>query len=194
MAVYRVKCRWSGFSGAPGYTILHFDAPTEPTVAGAQAVYDNAYAFIGGISSLLPSVVSITLENNVEVIDQTTNELTNVLSVVAKSAHVGTTTGGFSSATGACIIWETGEVRNGRRVRGRSFIVPMAGTHYDVDGTLKTTALTDLQDAAAVLTGGGFSFGVLARPTAVGAADGSFHTASSGRISDKTAVLRSRRD
>ena len=194
MAVYRVKFRWTGFTGAPGYTNLHFDASTEPTQAGAQAVYDAAGEFAGDITSALPSAVSISIEGGVEVVDQTTNELLTVFSATTRTAAKGIGTGGFSSSTGACITWETGEVKNGRRVRGRTFIVPLAASGYDTDGTLTSGVLTDLQTAAAALAAGGFTFGVLARPSTVGAADGSFHTVTSGRISDKTAVLRSRRD
>ena len=129
-----------------------------------------------------------------EIVDEASNELINILQVTPAAVVPGALTGGFASSTGACIIWETGEVKNGRRVRGRSFIVPMSGAHYDNDGTLKSTAITDITEAANTLCAGGFDFGVLSRPSAVGANDGSFHTASSGRVSDKAAVLRSRRD
>lgn len=194
MAVYRVKLRWTGFTGAPGYTNLHFAAPTEPTQAGAQAAYDAAADFAGNIISAVPSAVSITTEGGVEVVEQTTNELMTVFSATTRTASKGLQTGGFASSTGACIVWETGEVRNGRRVRGRTFVVPLAGVYYDTDGTLTSGVITDLQQAATALAGGGFSFGILARPTVTGAADGGFYTVSSGRISDKSAVLRSRRD
>lgn len=194
MAVYRAKLRWTGFTGAPGYTNLHFDAPTEPTQAGAQAVYDAANSFASGIISALPSAVTITTESGIEVVDQTTNELITILSATGVPGVKGIQTGGFSSATGACITWETGEVKNGRRVRGRTFVVPLASAYYDVDGTLTAGVITDLLNAATALAGGGFNFGVLSRPSTTGAADGSFHTVSSGRIADKTAILTSRRD
>jgi hypothetical protein len=194
MAVYRVKIRWAGFSGAPGYTNLHFDAPTEPTTAGAQAVYDAAHTFAEGITSAIPNVVSLTVESGVEIVDQDTNQLITILSATPKPNLTGLQTTGFSSATGACITWETGEVKNGRRVRGRTFIVPISSTYYQTDGTLASTVITDLVNAATALAGGGFSFGILSRPSVEGAADGSFHTVSSGRVADKTAILRSRRD
>lgn len=194
MSVYRVKIRWTGFTGAPGYTILHFDAPTEATQAGADAVHSLTNDFIVSLASNLPSAVSLLAEQGVEVIDQATNQLETIFTATARAATKGVGTGGFSSATGACIVWETGEVKAGRRVRGRTFIVPISASMYDTDGTLTSACLTDLQGAASQLAGGGFNFGVLSRPSISGAADGSFHTVSSGRVSDKTAVLRSRRD
>ncbi len=194
MAVYRVKIRWSGFTGSPGYTVLHFAAATDPTQAGAQAAYDRAREFCTRIASALPSVVRLNVEGQVEIVDESTAQLQDMYSVTTVTAVAGTGTGGFSASTGACITWETGEVKNGRRVRGRTFVVPMSGTMYDTDGTLTSAALTDLQDAALYLSGGGFEFGILSRPSSEGAGDGSFHTVSSGRISDKTAMLRSRRD
>lgn len=194
MSVYRVKLRWTGFTGAPGYTNLHFDASTTPTQEGAQAVYTAAYTFAGGISSALPSAVSITTEGGVEVIDQTTNQLETIFSATTSPAAKGIQTGGFASSTGAVITWETGEVKNGRRVRGRTFIVPISSAYYETDGTLTAGVITDLQNAASELSGGGFTFGILSRPSTVGASDGSFHTVSSGRIADKAAILTSRRD
>lgn len=194
MSVYRVKCRWTGFTGAPGYTILHFDAPTEPTEAGAEAVADAAHGFIQDCASNMPTAVKLTIETAVEVIDQTTNQLETIFTVPSGVQLAGTLAGGFSSATGACITWETGEVKNGRRVRGRTFLVPLGGSCYDTDGTLTSATLTDLQNAASGLSAGGFTFGVLSRPSGPGASDGSFHTVSSGRVNDKTAILTSRRD
>lgn len=194
MSVYRVKCRWTGFTGAPGYTILHFDAPTEPTEAGAIEAADNAHQFIQDCASNMPSAVKLNIETAVEVIDQATNQLETIFTVPSPVALAGTVAGGFSSSTGACVTWETGEVKNGRRVRGRTFLVPLASSCYDTDGTLTSMTLTDLQAAASGLAAGGFSFGVLSRPSGPGAADGSFHTVSSGRVNDKTAILTSRRD
>lgn len=194
MAIYRVKIRWSGFSGAPGYTVLHFDAATAGTTAGAQAAHDNARAFAVAFASATPSVVRLTLESGVEYIEQTTGELLNVFTVTTGAQISGSGAGGFSSATGACITWETGEVKNSRRVRGRTFIVPMSSVYYEADGTITTGGLTDLQEAAALLAGGGFNFGIWSRPSSAGAADGSFHTVSTGRVTDKTAILRNRRD
>ncbi len=194
MAIYRVKIRWSGFSGAPGYTVLHFDASTAPTQEGAQAAHDNARAFAVAFASATPSVVRLTVEAAVEVVDPTSGDLINVYTVTTGAQISGSGTGGFSSATGACITWETGEVKNGRRVRGRTFIVPMSSVYYETDGTITAGGLTDLQEAAANLAGGGFNFGIWSRPSGPGATDGSFHTVSSGRVTDKTAILRNRRD
>jgi len=120
--------------------------------------------------------------------------LMDVLTVTAGSAISGFVSGGFSSATGACINWNTPEVRNGRRVRGRSFIVPLASSQYDVDGTLTAGALTGLQTRADTLVGGGWDLQVYKRPTIKGATDGDSATVTSARIADKTAILRSRRD
>lgn len=194
MALYRVKTRWTGFTGSPGYTILHFSAPTEPTLTRAQEVHGAVQTFMSGISSYLPSAARLTVETGVEIINETNGMLENVFTVTAGTAISGTVTGGFSSATGACINWNTTEVRNGRRVRGRSFIVPLAATMYDTDGTLTPTVLAGLQGRADTLVGGGWDLQVFKRPTVKGATDGDAATVVSARIADKTAILRSRRD
>lgn len=194
MAIYRVKTTWTGFTGAPGYTFLHFDAPTEPTTAGAKAVYDAAASFFSGISSQVTTAIKFDVSTEVEILEQTTGQMIDVLAVTGTSTITGIMGGGFSSSTGACVTWETGEIKNGRRVRGRTFLVPLASANYDTDGTLTAAGLTDLRNAATALAGGGFSFGIFSRPSAPGASDGSFHTVTSGRINDKTAILTNRRD
>lgn len=195
MALYRVKARWSGFTGAPGYSIFHFDTAVDANTSGAEAAAGAVRTFFNSVSSLLPDVVTITVENSVEVVEESNGELQDVLTVAAQPVVVGQHMGNFSTAVGACVTWQTGSVRKGRRVRGRTFLVPLAANAaFAGDGTLASAALTQLANAAQALHQGGFGLQVFARPSAPGATDGGSYSVTGARISDKTAVLRSRRD
>lgn len=194
MALFRVKARWTGFSGAPGYNVFHFDAATEGAGPDAQACVDALRTFYTALVGRLPSAVRIDIEGTVEIIEESTGTLTSFVQVTPGASIVGTATGGFSSATGACINWITDGVRNGRRLRGRSFIVPLGGTSYDSDGTLGGPTLTALQDAANALAESPVDLQVYGRPSSAGAADGYAEGVTSTRVADKTAILRSRRD
>lgn len=194
MSLFRVKARWSGFTGSPGYSVFHFDAPDDaagPTALQcAEAVRSLAFTW----RTHLPSIVTINVDGAVERLDTATGQMIEILDVAAPLAVAGTATGTFSAASGACIQWTTNGVRNGRRVRGRTFVVPMAATGYDAAGTLSTGALSDLQTGATAFAADFAGAVVYARPTAPGAADGVAYDINAGRVVDKVAVLRSRRD
>jgi len=92
------------------------------------------------------------------------------------------------------VNWRTNDYRFGRRIRGRTFMVPLNSNAYEGDGTLSTAARGDLQTFADTMVSGtgGAEFGVWSRPR--NGAGGVFATVTSGTVPDMAAVLRSRRD
>jgi hypothetical protein len=201
--IIRIKTRWSGFTGAPGFTVMHFrDFSTgeagDPTQATAQAAADRVFSFFNPLKAQLPSVVRLTIEPDAELLEETTGELLDVMSVTQSGTLNGaaSTTAGYSAASGAVVNWRTNVVRNGRRIRGRTFLVPLTSTAYDTAGTLSSLAIPDIQAGinAITNTSGSPDLGVWARPSAPGAADGNWAVVSSGSVPDMAAVLRSRRD
>lgn len=199
--ILRVKARWSGFVGGPGYSVFHFkefEAGGTQTLADAQGAVDKTRAFFNALSLYLPNVVTIQVMSDVDVIEETTNTMTNVLTPTAPASVTGTAgaTVKYSAATGAVVTWRTSVVKRGRRIRGRTFLVPFASNAFDVDGTLVSTTITALNTAATNLRDGAGSgdLGVYARPSAVGATDGEWAAVTGHSIPDMGAVLRSRRD
>lgn len=201
--IMRVKARWTGFSGAPGYTVMHFrdfdtgDGPgVDPTAASAQAASDRMRAFLGAFPELLPITVRIDLDPNVDILEDSTGTMVDSLTVTPGAQLSGSSGGNYSAAIGAVVNWSTGSIRAGRRVRGRSFLVPLSSTAFFTDGTLSASALTTLQAAANILVDRTNTpdLGVYARPTLAGAADGQWVVATGARVPDMGAVLRSRRD
>jgi hypothetical protein len=196
----RVTAKWQGFSGAPGYSnffFRDFTANNEPTQAQAQGGVDRVNTFLGAIQSLLPPNVNITVQPTVDVIEETNGQLTTSFTVPTPSAVPGTSTvTTYSAPTGAVITWRTAGVRNGRRVRGRTFLVPLATNCYQADGTLDPTKMATLATASAALANqsGTPDLGVWARPTSKTATDGVWWVVSNATVPDMAAVLRSRRD
>jgi hypothetical protein len=194
----RVTINWTGFVGAPGFTNLYFRNATPGIID--QAVVDAAVLrvdnWIGGFQSRLPTTVTCQTDSTVEVIDDTTGELQEFVNATVAAARVGTGTGNYSAAAGAVCNWYTNTVRNGRRIRGRSFLVPLAGSALGPDGSLDNTNLTGLRTNTAtfVTQTGAARLVVWGRPTAPGASDGVSAEVVSFTIPDKTAVLTSRRD
>lgn len=196
--ILKVKIKWSGFAGAPGYTNFFFDDATGPPT---QTTADNAKLKAGNfcsyINSYLPIEASLQVQTDVEVIEETTGEMLSVYNVSTHTPVQGQAASApYSAASGAVVTWRTAGVRNGRRVRGRTFLVPFANSAYQSDGTLSSAALTALTTNfnSFLSTPGVATFGIYARPTSSMATDGIFHAATGFSIPDRVAVLRSRRD
>jgi hypothetical protein len=198
--IFRVKMRWDGFPGGPGYSVFHMrdfaDGPMDQ--AAAVSAVSRIQQFSNDIRTWLPYQVTIKLPTEVEVLEDTTGQLINVLPVPALPTTIGTAsaTDRYASAVGAVITWRTGGIRNGRRIKGRTFCVPLAGNAYGNDGTLHADAMASFTTAATNLTNqtGTPDLGVYARPTGPGATDGIWHAVTSFSVPDMGAVLRSRRD
>lgn len=195
----RVTVNWTGFVGAPGYTNLYFrdfdggGAITQEIANGAVAKTD---VWLDTWVASLPSSVSILVDPTVEVIEETTGALTGFFTTSPDTARTGASTGAYSAVAGACVNWYTDNVRNGRRMRGRSFIVPLGSAGLATNGTLDDAKLVTWRTATATFIDGvGVGdLGVWGRPSAPGATDGVWSVVKSFSIPDKTAYLSSRRD
>lgn len=208
----RVKMRWQGFQGAPGYSVFHFqdqagDGSPATVIQGmVDAAHGRIWNFANNIKTLLPNVVQLVVEPDVEVIESTDGRLLDVRTAPSKVMLTGSAgeTSVYSAASGAVINWRTAVVRKRRRIRGRTFVVPLASTCYETNGTLNTSCMAILNTEAATLTAQTTEpdLGIYARPTRTKNTDGTWKTNSDGEwavvrshtVPDMTAVLRSRRD
>jgi hypothetical protein len=203
MAVLRVKSRWTIPGAGVAYSVMHFGDGGDPQGDNTDA--DNSTlavsTFFSGIMQYVPSVVQVKVESDVELLSAESGELITVL----QSAERNVLTGGaaanqtWAAPAGACITWNTAGIRTvtstPRRVRGRTFLVPLASGAFDIDGTINSVAMTALNNAATGLRGN-FSnqqFGIYARPSKTPSVPGAFHTITGHRITDQAAILRSRR-
>lgn len=203
MAIMRVKARWTIPGAGTAFSVLHFgtEGGADPVDLDASNAVNATRTFFEACKLYLPSVVSLDYLTDVEVIDVPTG---NLLGVVT-AGSVAATTGGaaaslaWSAPSGACITWSTAGLRTvtskPRRVRGRTFLVPLSTSAYDQSGNLLTAALTAFNTAATGLRGNfnGQKFGIYGRPGVNGAPVGVYHAVTGHRITDQAAVLRSRR-
>jgi hypothetical protein len=177
---------WTGFPGAPGYTTLYWNDVTGPNLVALQA-------FWTGIADRLPSNTTIQVQSTGDRLDEATGAVIGAWSGAAQTPIVGTGAGAYSAVSGAHINWRTAAIVAGRRVRGRSFLVPLYGGAYDSDGTIAATVLTDLRtNLATFVAAAAADLRVWHRP--VGGSGGSAHAVTAADIPDKAAALRSRRD
>lgn len=199
----KAQMRWNGILGAPGYSSFYFrefgwDAVGDIDATDAQSIIDRVDTFAEVVKAWLPYNTNLTVSNDVEIIDAENGDLLGAVGGTADPPHVSPQALGqtYAGPVGAVVNWKTGGFRNGRRIKGRTFLVPLNGGVFDTNGTLAAGLITSLTAGAAALAANNANgdLGVWARPTGPAATDGIWTVISSSNVPDLAAVLRSRRD
>lgn len=182
--ISRLRSIWSGFPGGPGVTTMYF----LDTATAVGSVHD----FWDGIKGLLPSDVHIQVENAGDIIEDTTGALTGAWSSAAATVVNGDASDKYAAPAGAVVNWLTETIGPHRRLRGRTFLVPLDGPAYQTDGSLGDTSIAAIQATAdTFVSEQSASFVVWHRGTG---SDGSNGLVTAASIHDMVAILRSRRD
>lgn len=196
--IMRVVINWTGFVGGPGFTNLYFTAGGTVDQAAIDEAVTKTDTWLNSWGGYLPGPVTVGVDPNVAILDSTTGTMTAFGSGTPEAPAAGQGIGNYSGVSGACINWYTDGIRNGRRVRGRSFMVPLANVAMSANGTLDDGAIGTWRTATEAFIAGDFSsgahLGVWSRPTVAAPASGVFYPVSSFTIPDKAAILTSRRD
>lgn len=146
-----------------------------------------------------------TIGPEVEIIDEATGDLEDVLGVTTRVVAGGNSNNQLAPApTGLVTTYGTAGIVNAHRVRGRTFHVPVSYYAFDTDGTPAASSVLLARDFGTSMLDAGTTdlvFGIYARPVDAAHATpgspvrpGSFHGAVSSGAPDKAIVLRSRRD
>lgn len=196
----RTQIIWQGFTGAPGYSTF-YSRVSDPVQHDSRLAANTLRDALQALTNFLPQDVTLTFPRETELIEDTTGEMVDFLTMdPVVLDRQGLASGPYSAASGAAVEWRTLGVRRGRRVRGRTFLVPLANSGYEDDGTLASGVITALNAfAAEIADPDGPQFLVWSRPirnpdTGAIIEEGSSHRIESGSVRDRVAVLRSRRD
>jgi hypothetical protein len=193
MALARINCAWQNWPGAPGVTTFYTQgAPFSTDIDGIRAFFD-------AIKAYLPTGLTIQVPTSGDMINEADGKITTSWTTVATPAVVtGSNVGTYAGNAGACVHWLTAGVVAGRRVRGRSFLVPLVGA-FEANGSLAATPLSTITSAAAALVTAATSLAVWARPFTPEPGDnkparaGTLHDVIGSRVPDLAVSLRSRR-
>lgn len=190
--LYKMQVTWSGTTGLPGTTTLYSLAI--PPVSGVKAMFTSLKAYF-------PAGLTWTIPASGDVIDETTGILTGAWSSGSALSEVSSGSTAYAGGVGCVIRWTTTTIVEGRRLRGRTFMVPMIVGSYDTDGSLTAGMVGFVQTAAtALVTAYSSNLVVWSRPkkdpddpeTII--RPGSHGIVTGAQAIDKVAVLRSRRD
>lgn len=200
-----VRTAWAGTSGGPGVTQMAIlgAAGGEWNPGGEQAAVNAVRAFWDSVKVYLPNELTLTVSPVVDWYDVADGTLMGSNVAATPPATVtGTDAGGYAGGSGIKVTWETGQIRDGRRVRGSTFIVPAAATCFTNTGVVAATPRTTINTAATTLISAlntaSMSLGVWSRPREATATlserAGAQFEVTTGITSAKSAILRGRRD
>ncbi len=150
MALSRISVAWQNWPGAPGVSQFYYG-----TAAGNLPTQNNIDAirsFFNALAAFIPTGLTITVPKTGDQINQTDGKIIGTWDVPVQPAVVtGGGTGNYAGNAGAVVHWLTPVVVAGRRVRGRTFIVPLVSTAFDASGSLGPSFINAATPAAQAL-------------------------------------------
>lgn len=197
MTISQIACSWTGLQGGTGYSIFYYRG---------TLLSPSAYTtFFGSIKGYLPNAVTVNIPNTGKVMDEATGKMTGVWAGGSASAQTGTGGTNYPPSEGMQVKWLTAGYVNGRRVQGRTYLVPLPTVSFTSTGTIATSITGGTFTAATTLISDlASNFVVWARPlyerdsagnpTEVLKRAGTMWTVSSCLVPTKTASLTGRRD
>ena len=186
----KIVTTFTGFTGAPGYSVHHFFGDPY-TTSTAQDNVDDVQAYWNAIATWMPSSWRFAVNPDVQVLTEASGALIRVETTTPAAQSVFGTAAEYAGGAGAVSSWVTAEVHLTKQLRGRTFICPVGAGCYDSTGTLAPAVLTTLRTATTTLAAVA-NFGVYGRP--VSGAGGQWAAATGGSVKDHVAWLSSRRD
>lgn len=206
MVIGIVRTAWSGTSGGPGLTQHAVKAAAGGfwTAADAGVATAAVRAFWDAIKAYIPDDITLTVSPVCDLYEDTDGELlASEVAALSPASVAGTASGSYAMPVGIKMVLQTSDIRDGRRVRGATYIVPAASVAFTANGLVVSTARTAINTAGnnmrGALTAGSLELSVWSRerPAVVGGLpqrDGASFECTGIETSEKAAVLRGRRD
>lgn len=197
-AVSTVTTEWTGFQGSPGYTKMNFLELSSSQLV--QSAVDSVRNFWFLIRANLKQDWTLTVKPMVQTFDLNTGDLVNEITagtapvIVTGSVVPGA---GFAAGVGFQVKWSTGQIMDGRKITGRTFVVPAASA-AEFDGTiLEATRTAAITAGNALISATGNEFCIWHKrydnsdpPKYIG---GTTHVVSGCDVPDRVSVLKTRR-
>ncbi|HEY5849939.1 MAG TPA: hypothetical protein VIT62_04120 [Lysobacter sp.] len=193
MTYTQLTARYNGFTGAPGWIRMKFFGSL--TVADANTAAANFRAFLNPVTTYSPTGSSISYDSTAAIYDDEGTQTGEITLTVVPAASTGSSAVAYAGGSGAVVNWTTGAFHLGRKVRGRTFLVPLTSAAFQTDGTLLATAQTTIQGAASTFATSSPTPVVFSRkPNGSGGFSSLTAVVTGATVPDRSAILRSRRD
>ena len=188
----RVRVSWTGFLGGPGVSTFY--------TIDAESFLAPLHDWLSSMANNIPTDVTLQIEPTGDVIDPADGHLVDSWTTDVSTAITGAGAGKYAAPVGLCVNWLTGEVADGHRVRGKTFMVPCNEDTFDAAGQVDGSVHGSLQTICDTLVSvASPEFVVWHRPRAASvkhpvATAGSEWPVTNAVLSTKAAILTSRRD
>jgi len=180
----RYVVEWSGLTGGPGVSVHYSDNTS--TLTSALTTF---YTYLGTLCS---TPLTWTVPGNGDTIDSGTGHLVGAWSGGTATVVTCSSSVAYAAGTGCMVRWNTGAIRNTRKLQGRTFICPIGAGLYDSSGTISNAVVTGLTAAAtALVTAGGLM--IWGRPLDDPPTNGVAVSVLSATVPDKVVSLQTRR-
>lgn len=189
-----IRTEWKGPQAQLMYSVMYFEAPSVAVAAQRTALK----GFWDAVKAQLSNQYTFTIEPTGRIIDDASGTLVGSWSETTPLNGAGSiATQPVPDATQMLFRWGTGEVVNGRFLKGRTF-VPGLSRDALVNGNLNGTAVTAMTGAANSFAAAGTGFVVWQRPRPSSEAHpiyrpGQSRPVASGSCWNELAVQRGRR-
>lgn len=180
----RVPVVWSGLTGLPGLSVFYTFDPDDVTT--------NLATFFSAISNRFPNGLTWSCAGSGDTIESTTGHLSGSWTGGTPFSQTGSGGAtGYAAGVGTFLIWQTPQIIGTRRLKGRTFLVPLLSTEYQSDGSINAATNTTFQTAANTLVGTA-KLVVWHRPDP-GGSNGLAVTTTAATLPDRVTSLRTRR-
>lgn len=209
--ILRVRTVFTGFTGAPGLMTTYFRNPTAVWNPGdEQLALDRIKDAFTGRHANFPFIWKWGTQGQVDILEDTTGQVTGSLfGTPSGGAGASAVSGLAPVASGVLVRWLTSNYVGGRRIVGKTYLVPVGNNTPAPDGTLTLGAHTEFDAwGAAMLNKGATALqmvvwsrprparaaGPSGKPTAQAARAGSSWFVTSAISNSNMCILTSRRD
>lgn len=191
--VLEYRAFWNGGPGGEGVSVFH--GRPSGVISDTDAAIELAgrvRALFAGLASFLPDPYTISFAAEVTELNTTTGVLEDIYAVSPGGPVNATGAGDWAAPAGIRVDWTTGALVAGRRLRGRTFFVPVIASCFDTNGSIEGDVLIGFSVNAATFYDASVvndcNICVWSRTHGI-LADVTGHA-----VADEAAVLRSRRD
>ena len=188
----RIRAEWTGSSVTGGGLSTFYTSVIAPSGADLTDARASVASFFTELQGVTGNTTTTFVPKSGDVVDIDTGEIAGGWTAGGvPGQNLAESTGAYAQGVGARIVWTTNGIHKRRRVRGGTFVVPLAGAMYDSDGTLTPTCVNRLTTAAQFLLGP-IQFQIWSRPSP-GGSGGMAFPITGFTVPDRVSWLRSRR-
>lgn len=147
--VMKYRVFWQVPNAGPAMSTFHLEG--QAPAAAPQPIADAFHTFFDAIKTYLPDEVGVSFDN--EVTDHVTasGQLVGSFPVTPPTTVAGSGVSTWAGGAGGRLVWSTGRIINGRRVRGSTFLVPFTSSAFASSGRLNSAAIALVNGSASTL-------------------------------------------